>query len=184
MRLIKKDSEFQKYPTSIHSEKSDDYKVSCGTEKGIYQVYSPTAGKIIPLEQVDDEVFSKDIMGKGIGIQPRIPVIYSPVKGVIKYIAQTNHALIIASNFGVEILIHIGLDTVELKGKFFQMNVHKDDRVNVGDILLNFNLKAIKKAGYDIVTPVIITNSNNYSRIESVNVESVNVSDSLMKVFK
>lgn len=184
MDFFKKNIKLNKYPISIHSEKSDDHDSYPGTEKEVIQIFSPTAGKIIPLEQVEDEVFSKGIMGKGIGILPMIPMIYSPISGVIKYIAQTNHALIISANSGLEILIHVGLDTVELKGKFFQMYIHKDDHVNVGDPLLKFNLKAIEKSGYSIVVPVIITNSTDYSRIELVNSDSVNISESLIKVFK
>ena len=163
-------------------QKTEQASVESGVDAQI--VYSPTAGKIIPLNQVDDDVFKDEIVGKGIGVQPELPVVYSPVNGIVKYIPKTKHAVLVLSDDGVEVLIHIGIDTVNLKGQFFESIVQVNDKVQVGDELVKFDLKEIEKLGYSTVIPVVITNTGDYSRVEVTSKESIGVSEILIKVIK
>ena len=172
---------------NINSNRQD--KSSCfgnpvDIEVEAQKIYSPTAGKIVPLQQVNDKVFKENIVGKGVGILPEIPQIFSPVNGIVKYITSTNHALIISSDDGMDVLVHVGLDTVNLKGKYFKMIALKDDRVKVGDLLLEFNLKKIRDLDFDTVIPVVVTNPKDFSRIKATSDVEVGVSDSLIEVFK
>lgn len=132
-------------------------------------IKNPIKGEIIKLENVKDEVFAKEIMGKGAAIIPNEGVVYSPVNGKISMVFNTKHAIGITSQDGAEILIHLGLDTVKLKGKYFNELVKEGDKVSIGDKLLEFDIEAIKKDGYDITTPVIVSNTNSYSQIKVVN---------------
>lgn len=131
-------------------------------------VYSPINGNIVSLSEVNDPMFSEKMMGNGIAIMPKEGRVISPVNGTVSALFDTKHAIGIISNEGAEILIHIGLDTVKLGGKFFDAKVKVGDSINVGDLLVEFNLAEIKNAGYDVITPVIITNTSEYSEISFV----------------
>lgn len=129
---------------------------------------SPLTGGIIPLDQVPDPVFSGRIMGQGIAIAPETGRVVSPIDGVVSSLCHTHHAISLVSDRGIWILIHIGIDTVRLKGQFFTPHVKQDDTVKQGDLLIDFDIKAIWEAGYDLTTPVIITNSADYQQISLV----------------
>lgn len=122
-------------------------------------IYSPIQGELIALKDVNDEVFSGGIMGAGAAIIPENGEIRAPFDGTVVSIFQTKHAIGLISKQGVELLIHIGLDTVNLNGQFFDIKVTESDEVKKGDLLGMFDLAAIQKAGYDVTTPVIVTNS-------------------------
>ncbi|GBU11701.1 PTS system beta-glucoside-specific IIABC component [Enterobacterales bacterium] len=126
------------------------------------QIMVPIAGRVIALEQVNDKVFSSGIVGDGIAIQPVNGQVYSPVNGVVTAAFDSGHALQILSDNGAEVLIHIGLDTVQLDGEHYVMHVTENQCVKQGDLLIEFDLEAIGQAGYDTITPVIITNSEQY----------------------
>lgn len=145
-------------------------------------VMSPVSGKIVDLSKVDDETFANEIMGKGIAILPDNGTIFSPVNGTITSVFPTKHAIGITSEEGLEILIHIGIDTVKLDGKYFTSLVKNGDAVKIGDKLINFDIKAIEKAGYDIITPIIITNSNKYLDVVPTKNSNVTTHDSLLTV--
>lgn len=145
---------------------------------------SPLTGEIKPLSEVNDPVFSSEAMGKGIAIEPTIGKVVSPVDGVVTTIFPTGHAIGITSNKGAEILIHIGINTVELNGKYYSKQVNQGDKVKVGDLLVNFDIENIKKAGYPVTTPMIITNTNNYSSISNTTRETVQVKESLLTLVK
>ncbi len=130
------------------------------------KIYSPAQGKIIALEDVKDPVFSEKMMGDGIAIIPKYNKIYSPIKGKVTSIFPTKHAFGIVSEDNVEILIHIGLNTVDLKGKYFKLKVKQDDYVEVGDVLVEVDFKKLNKRGYDITTPVVILNKAEYASLE------------------
>lgn len=125
-------------------------------------VYSPMNGELIELSEIDDKVFASTSMGKGIAINPSGGKVYAPFDGEITAVYQTKHAIGITSNDGVECLIHIGLDTVNLKGKYFDLKVEVNQSVKTGDLILEFDNDSIKKEGYSLITPIIITNSDNY----------------------
>ncbi|WP_217585817.1 PTS sugar transporter subunit IIA [Lentibacillus saliphilus] len=122
-------------------------------------IYAPMNGQIVPLEKVPDPVFSEKMMGDGIAIIPSDGQVRAPVNGEVIQIPTTKHAIGIKTDDGIEILIHIGLETVALNGEGFDVLVHTGDHVKTGDLLINFDLDYIQKHAADVITPIIITNS-------------------------
>jgi PTS system beta-glucosides-specific IIC component len=145
-------------------------------------VVSPLTGSVKKLSQVNDPVFSSEAMGKGVAIEPTIGKVLSPVNGVISTIFPTGHAVGITSDTGVEILIHIGINTVELEGKYFTKQVKQGDQVKRGDLLVSFDIEKIKEAGFDVITPIIITNSNSFKDIIQTNKETVQTNETLLSL--
>jgi sugar PTS system EIIA component len=136
------------------------------------EIKAPVTGKIIPIEEVDDKVFSEKMLGDGFAIIPEEDIIKSPCNGKIVQIFPTNHAIGLLADNGLEILIHIGMDTVELNGKGFERIIQSGDKVRVGDELIKFDRQFIKEKGKSIVTPVVITNMEKVDSIEiNTNVE-------------
>lgn len=125
-------------------------------------VYAPLTGNLVPLAEMKDEAFSGGAMGKGIAIDPEDGVVAAPFDGVVTTVFPTKHALGLTSDAGVECLIHIGMDTVNLKGKYFDVKVKDGQKVRAGDVLVEADLASIIKAGYSVVTPVLVTNSDEY----------------------
>ncbi len=128
-------------------------------------LYAPLGGKIVSLSEVGDPTFSEEILGRGVAIVPENGIVTSPADGVISSIPDTRHAIMLTSDCGAEILIHVGIDTVELGGKPYRTFVKVGDRVKVGDPLIEFDAESIRKANYDLTTPIIITNSERYKEI-------------------
>lgn len=145
-------------------------------------IAAPIEGNVVPLENVDDGVFSEGMLGKGVAIEPTIGRAVSPVDGTVSTIFETKHAVGLTSDDGVEILIHIGLDTVKLNGENFSTHVKAGDKVKVGDLLVEFDIEKIKEAGYPTITPVIITNTESYKDIETVAKGLVKEKDKLISV--
>ncbi|GKW16537.1 PTS beta-glucoside transporter subunit EIIBCA [Pectobacterium carotovorum subsp. carotovorum] len=131
------------------------------------QLGSPVKGELLPLEEVNDKVFSSGVVGQGIAILPQEGRIYSPVDGVIASTFTSGHAVGILSQNGAEILIHVGINTVQLEGQHYEMHVAEGDKVKKGQLLLAFDLEAIQKAGYDTVTPMVVTNADEYHLFSS-----------------
>lgn len=125
-------------------------------------VASPIKGKIVELEHVPDKTFADKVLGDGIAIMPEEGKVFAPVNGKVTCVMDTKHAVALTSEDGLEILIHVGLETVELQGKYFTAHVENGADVKEGDLLLEFDLEAIKKAGYQTVTPVIVTNTSDF----------------------
>ena len=123
-------------------------------------------GEVVNIENVKDDMFSQKILGNGIAIIPEDGALYAPCDGTIETVFHTNHAIAIKSNCGKEILLHVGIDTVKLEGKYFEAKVKEGDRVKAGDLLLNFDIEAIKREGYNTVIPMVITN------MENINIQS------------
>ncbi|MED4719641.1 beta-glucoside-specific PTS transporter subunit IIABC [Bacillus atrophaeus] len=126
-------------------------------------IHSPIKGEVKALSEVNDSVFSAEIMGKGFAIVPEEGLAVAPVSGIITAVFKTKHAIGITSDRGAEVLIHIGLDTVQLDGRHFDVLVKEGDNVSSGDPLVSFDIEKIKAAGYDVITPVIITNTDQYA---------------------
>ncbi|MED4799309.1 beta-glucoside-specific PTS transporter subunit IIABC [Bacillus atrophaeus] len=126
-------------------------------------IHSPIKGEVKALSEVNDSVFSAEIMGKGFAIVPEEGLAVAPVSGIITAVFKTKHAIGITSDRGAEVLIHIGLDTVQLDGRHFDVLVKEGDNVSPGDPLVSFDIEKIKAAGYDVITPVIITNTDQYA---------------------
>ena len=145
-------------------------------------IISPIKGEVMPLEMIKDEVFSTGLLGKGIAIEPSEGKVIAPVDGVVKTLFPTYHAIGIASDKGAEILIHVGMDTVQLGGKCFTPKIAQGDRVKAGQLLLEFDIKGIKEAGFPVTTPVIITNSNNYLDVIKTDKKTIECKEELIKV--
>ncbi|MEK4008282.1 beta-glucoside-specific PTS transporter subunit IIABC [Paenibacillus sp. FSL H3-0333] len=146
------------------------------------EVFSPIAGAVKPLSEVSDPAFSEEIMGKGYAIQPSEGRVVSPVQGTVFSLSKSGHAIGLVSDSGAEMLIHIGIDTVKLKGLHFSPKVTAGTRVAVGDLLMEFDLAEIEKAGYSTITPVIITNIQQYQSIQSAGATSVKEKELLYTV--
>jgi PTS system beta-glucosides-specific IIC component len=128
-------------------------------------IAAPVTGNVIALSDVKDEAFSSGAMGQGLGIEPTEGKVYAPIDGEITTFFPTGHAIGITSDNGIEILIHVGMDTVELNGKGFTPKKKQGDRVTKGELMLEFDMNVIKEAGYSTVTPMIITNSEDFADI-------------------
>ncbi|WP_025119050.1 MULTISPECIES: PTS beta-glucoside transporter subunit IIABC [unclassified Serratia (in: enterobacteria)] len=126
------------------------------------QVTSPIAGDIIPLEQVQDATFASGLLGKGVAIVPHQGRVVAPVDGYVASLFKTKHAIGIESDEGAEVLIHVGIDTVKLNGLHFTAHIKEGDRIKQGDLLIEFDQEAIRAAGFDTTTPIIISNSDDY----------------------
>lgn len=131
------------------------------------QLYAPAAGEAIPLSEVKDPAFSQGILGQGIGIKPSEGKILAPCDGTVAQMFDTGHAVSMETSFGAEILIHVGLDTVELKGKGFKVHAKAGDKVKKGQLLIEFDIPAITAAGYDVTTPVVVCNSDEFNAVKT-----------------
>lgn len=150
--LGKKDLE-----TNVDNKEAEDQMTMKGEE-----ILSPLDGELIELSDVKDKTFASGAMGKGVAIKPVEGILVSPINGHIEMIFNTKHAIGLKSDDGAEILIHIGMDTVNLQGKYFEVLKNAGDNVKVGDELIRFDIEAMESEGYDVTTPIIVTNSQEY----------------------
>lgn len=151
-------NEEDKSVSSNNHVETSNVEVSSDPKK----VYSPISGQLVALEKVNDPTFSEKIMGDGIAIIPENNDIVAPFSGTVSAVFPTKHAIGLTSDSGIELLIHIGIDTVELNGKHFESFVESGDKIERGQKLITVDLKKVKEAGYDTITPVIVTNTTNY----------------------
>lgn len=145
-------------------------------------VYSPLKGKAIPLAEVSDETFAGEILGKGMAIIPEEGVVYAPFDGTVETVFDTRHAIGLTSREGIELLIHIGINTVELAGRFYEAHVGEGDSVKAGQKLVSFDMEGIRNAGYELTTPVIVTNTDDYEDVSMETEGSVQVLDKVLTV--
>ena len=145
-------------------------------------VSAPVSGICIPLSEVNDAVFSQKILGDGAAIIPSEGKVYAPVNGTVSTVFDTKHAIGLLSEDGVELLIHIGIDTVNLEGKYFTAHVESGQKIKKGDLLVSFDQEMIRKAGYDTVTPVLITNTAEFHSIHTDASGNVKAGDVLLTV--
>ncbi|MGZ9816735.1 beta-glucoside-specific PTS transporter subunit IIABC [Peribacillus simplex] len=147
-------------------------------------INAPFNGKVIPLSKVPDEVFSSGAMGQGLAIEPSDNKLYAPFDGTVVMVAPTKHAIGLRSTSGVELLVHIGLDTVTLDGKPFTLHVEDGAKFKKGDLLIQFDREFIQKQGLKAITPVIITNTSAYREVIVENVEDSSLDQKLFTVVK
>lgn len=150
------------------SEKTETKETEAGEKASMVKkivISSPVNGKKVDISKVKDETFAKEILGKGIAVESVDGKIAAPFDGEVATIFRTKHVIGLKSTEGVELLIHIGIDTVELEGKFFTPHVQDGDTFKKGDLLLEFDKKAIEEAGYETIIPVIVTNTSNYLEV-------------------
>lgn len=141
---------------------------------------SPLEGKVIPLSQVKDAAFSAGVMGKGAAIEPTLGEVRAPFDGMVTILFPTKHAVGLISNEGTELLIHIGIDTVQLEGKYFETFVKQGQSVKKGDLLLKFDIERIQNAGYSTQVPIIVTNTQDYMDILVTNQSTIHQNEVLL----
>lgn len=161
----------------VKIESKEDAKIENKKE----EFNAPLEGELIPLSEVKDDVFSNKLMGEGFAIIPSIGELYAPIDGTIEMVFETKHSLAMKSEDGTEILFHVGLETVNLKGKYFKPEVSVGKSVKQGDLLLSFELDKIVEEGFDPVTSVIITNRPD-AKIETIESKKVNKSDKVFTI--
>jgi PTS system sucrose-specific IIC component len=159
-------------PKEDAEEKAEDRKpeeklpelpeITC--EKG--KVYAPIKGNVIPSAKIPDETFAAGVLGEGVGIEPSLGIVYAPFDGEISSTTETKHAVGISSPDGMELLIHVGINTVAMNGDGFELLCAEGDKVKAGQILIRFDIDKIKKAGYSTTTAVLVTNSDDYSGLD------------------
>ncbi len=158
--------------------KEDNAESTC--EAGV--VYSPLQGNAIALEEVKDETFASGVLGKGFAIVPEDGKVYAPFDGTLDLLYDTKHALGMTSNDGIEVLVHVGLNTVELNGEHYTAHAASGDTIKKGQLLLEFDMEAIKGAGYDMTTPVLITNSDQYAEVHVEKTGTINAAEKAIVV--
>lgn len=147
-------------------------------------IASPLVGGILPLSAVADEVFASGALGKGVAIQPSEGKVLAPANGTVSVLFKTGHAVGITTDTGVELLIHIGLDTVNLDGRGYTIHVEEGQKVSAGDLLVEFEIGTINEAGYDTITPVIVTNTDNFTDVLTTTAPAVAENDYLFTIVK
>lgn len=176
--------------TTADTHGSAENKIAVGEKMAVTQgsqtkeeLLSPMAGRRIELSNVNDAAFSSEAMGQGIAIEPEIGEVVSPIDGYVSALFPTGHAVGITSDNGIEILIHVGINTVQLGGKHYSPSVQQGDRVKAGDMLLTFDLEKIKEAGFDTTTPIIITNTEDYKNVTAETQSAFKANDPLLTVY-
>ena len=139
-------------------------------------------GEAILMSEVKDETFAAEVLGKGIAIIPKKGEVTAPCDAVVETVFATRHAIGLKADHGVEILIHVGINTVELGGKFYTSHVTEGDRVRTGQVMLTFDMEKIKEAGYDVTTPMIVTNSDDYQEIRILKTGNVTKQDAVLEI--
>ena len=178
-------SKLEDYIERITSNKTDniEQEQQSNSENGkTIHIYSCIKGKVIPLKEVSDEAFSSGMLGEGAAIEPSEGRLYAPCDGRIDMVFDTKHAITMVSEEGCELLLHIGIDTVRLEGKYYETYVANGQEVQRGDLLITFDMEKIKAAGYKITTPVIVCNTDVYSRVALVRTGEVTVGEDMINV--
>ena len=147
-------------------------------------IYAPLKGEAVPSAEVNDPTFAEEMLGKGMAIKPAEGKVYAPFDGTVAMVFDTKHAVSLVSNNGTEVLIHVGLDTVMLKGEHYTPHVESGASVKKGDLILEFDKDAIEAAGYDTVVPVVICNSDDYKDVIRTTGKQVEVGDVVMELEK
>ena len=141
-------------------------------------------GRTIPMDEVNDQTFAQELLGPGIAIVPSNGTVVSPINGTIATVMDTKHAVCIQGEDGLELIVHAGLDTVELNGKYYQTYKEIGDQVKAGDVLLEFDLEEITKAGYDVTTPIVITNLGDYKITKCLTGQQVQAGEEVIQLTK
>lgn len=165
--------------TDLFDRKDETFSNTQGIE--IASVLSSAA---VPLSMVDDATFAEEILGKGVAVIPSEGKVFAPFDGEVSTIFDTKHAIGLISEDGIELLVHVGLDTVTLGGKYFTAHVENGQKIKKGELMLEFDIEAIRDAGFDVITPVLLTNSDEYKEIVTKKGWRVEAGETLIKVVK
>lgn len=152
--------------------------------KSMDELCAPVAGNAVPVSQVPDPTFAEEMLGKGIAIEPTEGKVYAPCDATVDMMFETGHAVSLVADFGAEVLIHIGLDTVTLKGKHFTVHAANGQKVKKGDLLIEFDAEAIKAEGFNIITPMLVCNSDNYGTFNTNVGKAVTNADVVIELAK
>lgn len=167
-------------------EENKDYKSVDTSNKVISKepqnIVSPLDGEVKDLYQVNDEVFSQELAGKGVAIVPSNNQVISPINGKVSMVFPTKHAIGLTSDSGIEVLIHIGIDTVKLEGQYFEVFVKVGDEIKKGDILVKFDKEAIEKEGYDLTTMFVVSNTLEYTNVLPIKIGKVKSGEDIINV--
>ena len=145
---------------------------------------APLKGEAVPSAEVNDPTFAEEMLGKGMAIKPAEGRVYAPFDGEVALVFDTRHAISLVSTKGAEVLIHVGLDTVMLKGEHYTAHVESGTAVKKGDLLLEFDMEAIKAAGYDTITPIVVCNADDYKDVIRTTGKQVEPGDTVMELDK
>ena len=148
----------------------------------IQTLYSPLNGQAISLAEVKDETFAGEVLGKGMAVIPSEGVVKAPCDAEVSMVFDTKHAIGLTTESGIELLIHVGLNTVELEGKYYTVHVNDGDKVKKGQTLITFEMDKIKDAGYDVTTPMIVTNTDDFEEVTFLNAGTVNTDSRVLEV--
>lgn len=165
----------------VEEVKNNEVKPISNVKKYTEEIYAPIEGQLISLQEVPDSTFASECMGKGIAVIPDQGKVYAPFNGTVSLVFPTKHAIGLTSQNGTEVLIHIGLDTVELEGKYFDVHVQVGDTIQKGQLLVDFDLEKISEK-YPVTTPIIITNTDRFSEIKNSDHKHCVKGDVILKV--
>ena len=180
---IEKKKEQEESTESIDKKDTNNFNMetpSITVEKNT--VYAPIKGTVIPINEIPDETFAAGVLGQGVGIVPAIGEAVAPFDGTVSVLFGTHHAIGLTSPEGVEILIHIGINTVELDGKCYTAHIAEGDTVKAGQPLVSFDIDGIKKAGYDVTTAVLISNTDDYQEVKAEKLGNVEKLEKIITV--
>lgn len=163
-------------------KKAKQENITIETEKGC--IYMPIEGEVIPLKEINDGVFSEGILGNGCGIKPLEGKLYAPFDAEVVQVADTKHAIGFFNNEGIELLVHVGMDTVQMNGNGFEPLVKVGDKVKCGQLIMNFSIPEIEKAGYVTTTAVVITNTDEHEKIDVVKSGQASKLEKIIQVTK
>ena len=152
--------------------------------KPMDELCAPVAGNAVPVSQVPDPTFAEELLGKGVAIEPTEGKILAPCDATVDMMFETGHAISLVADFGAEILIHVGLETVSLKGEHFTIHCANGDKVKKGQLLIEFDLEAIKAAGFNTITPMLVCNSGDYGTFKTNVNKPVTNSDVVIELAK
>lgn len=153
-----------------------------GSVQKAFLIGAALEGRVMPLSEIEDEVFKTEVLGKGLAIEPSRGEVTAPFDGTVLNIADTLHAIGLQSEDGVELLIHVGMDTVALNGEGYEAKVKEGQKIKKGQLLLTFDRKAIQDAGYKLTTPMVVTNTDDYHLVKQIAFGIVKPGDDVIKV--
>lgn len=152
--------------------------------KSLDQLYAPVAGEAVPVTEVPDPTFSEGILGGGIAIKPTDGKIYAPCDATVDMMFTTGHAVSLVTEFGAEILIHVGLETVSLEGKHFTIHAQNGDKVKKGQLLIEVDLAAVEAEGFNTITPMLVCNNSEFSTFKTMTGKTVTSADPVIELAK
>ena len=172
----------QKVPAKEATDETITTTDNTDKKTEIQTLYSPLNGQAIPLAEVKDETFAGEVLGKGMAVIPSEGVVKAPCDAEVSMVFDTKHAIGLTTESGIELLIHVGLNTVELEGKYYTVHVNDGDKVKEGQTLITFEMDKIKDAGYDVTTPMIVTNTDDFEEVTFLNAGTVNTDSRVLEV--